>query len=380
MKYKPGQIFIIIVFFATIFLPLCFSNTIGGGISRSENRYLAAFPTLFTEDLKLASGFRSGMENWIKDNSGGRDQALQIYNSILYNVFHVVPEQDVWEGKDGWLYLVPSFDAPQCLHTNIPSAEHMDVLRTRFSKISSDLKKSNISYSVMLFPYKCNIYPEFAPDVLREPNTPSAIEVMENSLSGDASFDFSTPVDALRTAKNNHPVYYQAYDRDHWNQYGAFVAYSVMMERVKEHIPSIKILTNKDFTITTTIKETNTSWGFHSTEEDLQYSLIGGYKGNSDKSYFSTFPFSSKDQWKSYNYYKNPDSSLPRAVVVGDSFVWMFMLPNLSESFSELVFIHFSDLENLNAVIAKVKPDIVIEAGLGSEVDWFATYDYLPAN
>ena len=146
------------------------------------------------------------------------------------------------------------------------------------------------------------------------------------------------------------------------------------MEEVKKHIPNIKILTEKDFNVTSVTKQTNTPWGFHTQEEDLQYSIIGGYHAISDKTFFNTFDFVSHDQFKSYNYYKNPDGSLPKAVIVGDSFTWMFLLPDLSESFSELAFINVTDIDNLKTIIDKIKPDIVIEAGLAGNVYGFASY------
>jgi hypothetical protein len=66
-------------------------------------------------------------------------------------------------------------------------------------------------------------------------------------------------------------------------------------------------------------------------------------------------------------------------VIVGDSFIWEFLLPNLAESFSQLVFIHYDDMDNLNKIIAEINPDIVIQAGLGSGVAYtFASYTYGP--
>ena len=63
-------------------------------------------------------------------------------------------------------------------------------------------------------------------------------------------------------------------------------------------------------------------------------------------------------------------------MIVGDSFTWMFLLPNLSESFSELAFINVTDIDNLKTIIDKIKPDIVIEIGLDEEVYEFASYKY----
>lgn len=47
----------------------------------------------------------------------------------------------------------------------------------------------------------------------------------------------------------------------------------------------------------------------------------------------------------------------------------MFMLENLAESFSELVFIHYNDIDNLNQMIATVKPDIVLATGIWGAAD-----------
>jgi len=378
MKSKINNYFVVLVFLSAIILPLVFSNKAGGEISVTENRYLVPFPDIFTKDMKLAPGLKVGLENWINDNVGGRGLALRINQTVSYKVFHIIPEENVVGGKDNWLYLIPNYDLPECLNTNIPTKEQLDWLTSNFSKISSDLKKKNIEYLVMLWPYKCNIYPEYLPDSLVQINKESALGEMNKTLSGNPNFDFSTALDPLKVGKENQLVFYQAFDRSHWNQYGAFIGYTTLMQQVKKHLPNIKILTEKDFIITQVMKDTTTAWEFHNQEEDLQYSLIGGYHAISDKTFFDTFNFISKDPWKSYNYFKNSDNSLPKAVIVGDSFTWMFLLPNLAESFSQLVFIHYDDMDNLNKIIAEINPDIVIDAGLGGVAYTFATYTYGP--
>jgi hypothetical protein len=53
-------------------LPSILANKVGGKISNIENRYLAKFPRLITENKKLATEIQSGIENWISDNLKGR--------------------------------------------------------------------------------------------------------------------------------------------------------------------------------------------------------------------------------------------------------------------------------------------------------------------
>jgi hypothetical protein len=234
----------------------------------------------------------------------------------------------------------------------------------------------------MLWPFKQSIYPEYFPDTLMKVNNESAMDILDNELSNSQSFDFKTALEILRAGKQKQSVYYKACDKSHWNQYGAFLAYTELMNQAKQHLPDLKILTEEDFTITPIIRETKTPWGFYAQEEDLQYTLKGGNHAYSDMTFFNTFEFISRDQWKSFNYYKNSNSSLPKAVIIGDSFVWMFMLPNLAESFSELAFINVSDMDNLDTIINIIKPDIVMATGIGTfDADVYASYtDTSPQN
>ena len=371
MAKKKNAIFLTIIFLFSIWVPLIFSDKQGGKVSTTENRVLAKFPSLTS-----LHGLRAGLENWIDDNVGGRNTARKINNTISYRAFHVFPEQDVLEGSNCWLYYIPDSVIPDYVNTNVPTQSEINSLEQKFAAISADLKQQKIAYTVMLWPYKFTIYPENVPDTLQKINGESALEVLDRNLSNRQDFDFETALSSLQQGKQVRQVYYNAYDCSHWNQYGAFLGYTQLMNQVKKHLPNIKILTEDDFTIKPVTRQTNVSGGLFATEQDLQYSLIGGYHGVSDKSFFNTFGFQSKDPWVSYNYYKNPDGSLPKAVVVGDSYIWMFMLPNLSESFSQLAFLNYDDMDSVNAVIGQIKPDIVIMAGLGGAVEELASYAY----
>ena len=166
MATRINNIMIVMVFLLAITLPLAFSDKVGGKISVTENRYLATFPAILTKDMNFAPGFTKGLDNWIQDNAGGRDLALQIYETISYKVFHIIPEQDVVGGKDNWLYIIYHSRLPECVHTNLPTQAQLDWLKSNFSKISTDLKSENAEYLVMLLPYQCNVYPENLPESL----------------------------------------------------------------------------------------------------------------------------------------------------------------------------------------------------------------------
>lgn len=75
--------------------------------------------------------------------------------------------------------------------------------------------------------------------------------------------------------------------------------------------------------------------------------------------WFTDNNYSSSDMWQSYCYYMNSDESSPRILTIGDSFTWIPLLPWIVESFLKSVFIHQLDVENMQAMIDIVKPDIV---------------------
>ena len=116
---KKHAIFLTIVFLLSIWIPLIFSDKQGGKVSPAENRVLAKFP-----DLTSVKGLRSGLENWMNDNEGGRNKAQELSNRIFYKCFGVL-SGDIVEGKNKWLYLMPSYDIPEFTNTNVPTAEHL---------------------------------------------------------------------------------------------------------------------------------------------------------------------------------------------------------------------------------------------------------------
>ena len=142
------------------------------------------------------------------------------------------------------------------------------------------------------------------------------------------------------------------------------------MEAVKEHFPDLRILTEEDFEITEVERELKTDWGFASKEIDFHYEPKFSLTAVEDPGFFDRINYTSKDIWKSYRYFQNPDSTLPRAILVGDSYVWQFLLQNMAESFSELVFIHYLDLDQVNSLIAVIEPDVIMLTGQGFPAVW----------
>lgn len=361
---KALNMAISVLFMSVIVLPLLFADFEGGKVSVSENRYLATFPDVF-KDGKLVFD-PSAFDSWINDNVGGRGYAQKIEGRISYELGHT-HRGDIIEGKNQWLYLIPEFDMPEYTNASLPTEASIDVLTSGYEKIATTLNKNGIEFVLAMYPRKYHVYPEFMPSSIKQVNNISAYELIASRLAQSPILNFVNPFDELKEAKEERLTYSKAHDTAHWNNYGAFIGYRALMRQVQEVIPDIRILTEADFTISEQEFETDLGDGFTTTETDLVYELKNN-QAVCDKEYLTQLGFNGTDQWRSYNYYRNEDMSLPKAIIVGDSFTWMFQLENLAQSFSELVFIHYNDLRELNLLISQVSPDIVIAPFLSSAV------------
>lgn len=372
MKSTVFKVLIVIIFFAVLILPVLESDKMGGALSPNENRYLAKFPTVINENNQIADGLKNGFEAWLKDNLGGRQNLIRLNKTINYRLFGELGFSGyrVINGPNGWLFYAPDPEIKYITNSFVPDDAVKMSIKSSFESIAEELKDSGTSLVVGMWPPKFNVYPEELPSSVRLVDSYSAAEAIDDELKTASGFSYASPFDELVSKKSTFPTYSRAVDIGHWNQYGAFIGYSALMEAVKEHFPDLRILTEEDFSITEIERELKTDWGFASKETDLHYEPKFTRKAIEDAGFFDRINFVSKDIWKSYRYFQNPDTTLPKAILVGDSYVWQFLLQNMAESFSELIFIHYLDLDQVNYLTTIVEPDVVMLTGAGFPAIW----------
>ena len=354
-------------FLLCITLPLLLADFQGGEISAGENRYLATFPTA----KRGMIAWRDGLENWIGDNAFGRKLGLRLTASADYWLSGQHGD-NVIEGKEQWLFLLPPYDYAEWQNTNRPSEKTLALWSEQYLDIQKGLESEGIQFLLCMWPRKYTVYPEMMPDNLKRLEGPSNYELIRRSFYAHPQLHFVEPYDELTAAKKNGLTYSKARDTGHWSNYGAFLGYRVLMEKAKELIPELRVLTEADFHISEQTFETKLDNGFSTTEQDVGYALKQN-NANADKSFFERSQLTMADRWQSYQYYTNTDATLPKAIIVGDSYMWMFMLDNLAQSFSELVFIHIDDIAILEPLSRIIRPDLVVFAGLGSAVGLILT-------
>ena len=357
----------ILIFLLGISLPWIFSDKDGGKISVNENRVLAKLPNL-TINGQFNPDYKNQFETWLNDNLGLKNKFIAANRFVEMNLFNRFTEKNMTKGKDGWKYLTSDIEIKNAQNNNIPSETTLSNIEKGLTDITSFLKKRNCAYVSMVWPNKVTAYPENFPNYFNKLSDKAEIEILDERLSNNPNFDFSTGSKAIEQAKKNNVIYSKARDASHWNDYGAFVGYTQLMNKAKEHLPELKVLKESDFNIIKTEIQVPLAWNTNTPETIFDLQLKQERNAVLDQSFFEKINFTTNDITRNYYHYVNKDKSLPKAIIIGDSYTWMFMLPNIAESFSEIVFIHYYDMINFESMVDLIKPNIVISSCLDPHI------------
>lgn len=367
------NIIIVIVFTFTITLPLVFSDKVGGKQAYWENRMLAMFPKIFADKGKLNSNILPDFEAWASDNIALRTEAIKANMFIRYGIFGISPQTDVYTGKDNWMFYTSKNGIENYQRINSPDDAKLKSYAQKCQSMKNALASNGIPSFFMVYPSKETVYSEYFPkSVLHVNNDISNTEKICNYIKNNTSVDITYIKDTMLAQKNSHVLYSKAVDYAHWNNYGAYIGYLELIKKASIYIPHLKILSPDDMDIKEIILEPKI-YGIKKTNEtDYNVKPKSGYHSESAKDTLSTFK--TNDFWKSRNRYVNQDTTLPKVLIVGDSFTWMYMLPNISESFSDLIFIHFLDVGFIEDYVNYLQPDIVIFAVRDTDISWLESF------
>jgi alginate O-acetyltransferase complex protein AlgJ len=354
---KGYSLIICVIFLGILFTPL-FIRVLNledfQDKSKSEKRMLATKP-LF--DIEKLDPFPKGYELWFNDHFYQREQFLFINNLYNFHLGKSPSPNNVVLGKQQWLYYNVIERALYEGDINLAD-DSIALIRDELSYRSQEMAKRGIKLYVMIAPIKKEIYPEFLPNYIQRASLTITDKII-NSISKDKSINLITCKGELLEAKKNRQVYFK-YD-NHWNAYGAYIAYQKLINRIGQDFPEI----NK--TIPISIKSYIKKGGNLAdmvmletmlSENSAKICIENPKATDAKKGNYPIINDFSKDEFEIAKQTQN--KSLPKALIIRDSF-FGDLIPMVSEHFSRSVFI-FDAWQygfNLNIVEAE-KPDVVI--------------------
>lgn len=155
------------------------------------------------------------------------------------------------KGKEKWWFLC--HDVNGCIEQLRGAVEfapeHLQQYGELFDARRDYFNRTGIPYVFTVLPGKETVYSDMLPEGL----TPNPLGMPAEQLLGYLQRNgHYCPLDmrpAMRTARRDFPMPLYYHTDSHWNYIGAFVAYQVMMQQVRQHIPSISVRDWDDFTM-----------------------------------------------------------------------------------------------------------------------------------
>ena len=348
---------LILLFFLLLLVPsiagiLGFSSGIAG-----ENRNLAPFPKI--ETIRQAKFLPRMMDDYVNDRFGLRKQLIHL-NSLIKYELGVSSTKDVIIGKDGWLFYTADDLMGQHVGANVFTPEELEHWVQVMEANRDWLAERGIAFYILIAPDKNTIYPEKLPEYPRGAVT--RIDQLAERLR-HSTLEFIDPRERLFHAKATGEMVYFAGDT-HWLERGAFVAYEMLMERVRKRLPSVVPYTLDDFTIVYEQPAAADLAAHLALERDLHYTverMIPKWKSHQTASQKTTF----RPDWNwRITENQNDLTERPRILVFGDSFTDYVLGPHLLyETFRDPVwtFTYGSSGGTLDFNLVKeIKPDIVL--------------------
>ena len=333
-----------------------------------ENRTRAQRPEVRLTRSSIAS-FAGKFEKYFNDNLGMRDTLVQARNVLLARVLRVSSNPDVLIGKDGWLFLASEGKVEYFQASEPYTDEQLERWRQILKHNASTLEARGIRYAFVVAPNKETIYPEKMPDHVRKIGSRSRLDQLAEYMKREPTVNF-VDVRSNMLAEKEHHLLYGRTDT-HWNGIGAHVAYRGIINAVQKWYPEMRPYSLESFP-QTEVKRYKfgllVMLGLENvSDEHLLLLLPGaGMRARAGEIGLPVVPDRLPPERRP-SVWEVPDETLPRALVLHDSFGDFFHW-TLTQHFERTAFYHYwyfrnpdTRYESVLEIIEREKPDVVIQ-------------------
>lgn len=321
----------------------------------TEKRALAARPAL---DFPHVKTFVHQYEHYFNENFGWRNALFYAYSSWKMNVLGQSPlPEKVVVGKRGWFYPGNHFAKIVDQHRGVDPIQPRELraIKDRLTYYQQQLARQGTRLYVMIVPDSYTIYPENLPNKIKRHSGPSNLDQLRTYLSQQSVIPMIDVQPALRSAKNERPVYCQT--DTHWNDFGSLVASLAMVDRVRQDFPQLIEPRLSDYTIKSAPGiggDLTTMLALHSVHRDSVRYIVTPRKNLQAR---QTADIPNPEMNLPSSRFTGPRPGMPRLLFIGDSFSFsmnQFVPQYFGESF--LVRSHRLDL----ALARAERSDIVV--------------------
>ena len=153
---------------------------------------------------------------------------------------HIYGSSSRWyQGQEGWLFLGNAYNdtVAKLKLASSPAPANIEREANLFANLADAAETANTSVVLLIGPNKSTLYPEYVPSEI-EPSERRYVSYFTERLDAIANMTVVDPVeDLLRTKESAGLLYYRT--DTHWNNKGAFLAFSVLADRMGWPVPDV---------------------------------------------------------------------------------------------------------------------------------------------
>lgn len=153
---------------------------------------------------------------------------------------HIYGASSKWyQGREGWLFLGNAFydTVAKLKRASAPAPADIEREADLFANLAEAAQTANTSVALLIGPNKSTLYPEYLPDEI-EPSEQRYVTNFTKRLDAIANMTVVDPAQDLMLAKESAGLLYYRTDT-HWNDKGAFLAFSVLADRMGWPVPDV---------------------------------------------------------------------------------------------------------------------------------------------
>lgn len=348
------------MFCFVLFVPFFLAHRENGRVSDMENRALANPPDLRREDGRINWEYPEDFDKWLNDNVRFRTILMEINATLQYELFEKVANNNLRQGEEGHLYYVDSGKVQEYQHVNLLSEKELNNYTNSMQKLNNYLCEKGIVFYYMQCYDKDSIYPEYYVEGVRQFGNVSRANQIVAALEKNTDIKVVPIYEELIKAKNEDLLYFKATDPAHWNEPGAYIGYTALINTIKSDFPEAYYLEEEAYIISEHEEYANI-YGFTYPYPDynLRYKIREPKAIEIDLNEFDPQKIIRYREYGHYYVNSNCDNDL-KIMVVGDSYIRQFLKEDIAESFSETLSIDWINLTNLDRILEIYEPDIVV--------------------
>jgi L-rhamnose mutarotase len=332
----------IIIFFCIILIPIVTFNLKKDVISEIDNRKL-----MNIEDIFTSGDLTEGIESFIDDRIGLRNSMVSVYNRSMDALFDEMVHPSYQYGEDGYVFFKVS--------ENNFDQEFQEIYSSFIKSFQDYCESRGIGFLYTVEPSKATVYEEYLPNGYNYNNENLSYFV---SLLDDKDVNYLDNSEILIKAKEGTQVFDQKYDAGHWNETGASIGISAILDRLNELDDRVGSLEIANFEKVSFINETLPTSYFYINEETIHYNLINNNSIEINDLESEVYRDSSFRSFTNYKNESNEDG--PRLLIFAGSY-FNGKEKFLTENFSEVIKIHnYKNVIDYEYYINLFNPDLVL--------------------